>query len=61
MSITDRLEALAAAPKPWQGVIFLPNGDVRTLRQPREDMAQSWVDRMSDKYGIDGYVEYLPE
>lgn len=57
----NRLEALAAGPKPWLATITLPNGTERTLRQPREDMARRWATRMNSKYGCPFFVAYSPE
>lgn len=60
MDIRSKLEAMAAAPKNWQAVWLMPNGDSRTIRQPREGMAKSWLDRNLKNHGGEGYVEYMP-
>lgn len=58
----NRLEALAAAPKPWLATIFLDNGTTRTLRQPRRDMAVAYAKRLSTKTGfVRATVTHSPE
>lgn len=61
-AILARLEALAAAPKPWLVTIHCDNGTTRTLRQPRRDMAIAHAERMSNKRGfVRATVEHSPE
>lgn len=62
MTLIERLEALAAAPKPWLATVYCDNGEVRTLRQSRENMARAHIERLSTKRGfVRGTVEYSPE
>lgn len=61
MNVLDRLEALAAAPKPWLCTVTLPNGSLRENRQPREAMAHAYGQRLADSYGVKFTVEYSPE
>lgn len=62
MDTLKRLEALAAAPKPWLATIYLDDGSTRELRQPRRDMAIAHVERLSTKKGfVRGVVTYAPE
>lgn len=75
MDILDRLNALAAAPKPWLVTTTYACGKVRTLRQPREAMARNFAERETRKIGRDLIdpmtgdkvrvirvdVDYLPE
>ena len=60
MDIRNRLTALAAASKNWQAIAFMPNGEIRTFDAPTEGMAQSWLDRLIARHGVDGYVERKP-
>lgn len=61
-SVIARLEALAAAPKPWLVTIHCDNGTTRTLRQPRREMAIAHAERMSTKRGfVRATVEHSPE
>jgi hypothetical protein len=61
-TILARIEALAAAPKPWLATIFCDDGTARTLRQPRREMAIAHAERMSSKRGfVRATVEYAPE
>jgi hypothetical protein len=59
MDIRERLNSLAAAPKNWKAVAFMPNGDVRTFAAISEGAAKSWLDRLVDRHGVDGYVECM--
>lgn len=61
-NVIAHLEALAAAPKPWLATIYLDNGTVRTMRQPRREMAIAHCERLSTKRGfIRATVTYQPE
>ena len=51
MNVRDRLEALAAAPKPWLVSVTYDSGKVRTLRQPREVMARNFAAREERNMG----------
>ena len=51
MTVTDKLEALANGPKPWLVTMTYESGKVRTLRQPRGDMARSFADRLASLIG----------
>ena len=60
--VIARLEALAAEPKPWLATIYLDNGTTRTMRQPREALAQAHCERLSGKAGfVSATVTYQPE
>lgn len=75
MNVMDRLNALAAAPKPWLVTTTYADGSVRILRQPREAMARSYAADVSRKIGrklidrdtgatvmvVSVDVDYLPE
>lgn len=61
-ALTARLEALATGPKPWLCTVTLPDGSQRTMRQPREGMAQSYGQRLADRHaGVTFAVTYSPE
>jgi hypothetical protein len=60
--VIARLEALAAAPKPWIATIHCDNGTTRTLRQPTKAMAVAHAEHMATKKGfVRAVVEYSPE
>ena len=59
--LTARLEALASGPKPWLCTVTLPDGTLRVNRQPREDMARSYGQRLADRHGVAFAVTYSPE
>lgn len=61
MDITQRLEALAKAPKPWLCTVTLPDGTLREHRQPREAMARAFGQRLADNHGVAFVVTYSPE
>lgn len=61
MTIEQRLEALAKAPKPWICTVTLPDGSLRQLRQPREAMARAYGQRLADRYGVAFTIEHKPE
>lgn len=75
MNALDRLNALAAAPKPWLVSVAYEDGRVRTLRQPLEGSARNYAAAESRKIGKalisretgatvmvkSVTVEYLPE
>jgi hypothetical protein len=59
--ILARLQALAAAPKPWLATIYLADGSTREHRQPSRDMAIAECERLSTKRGfVRATVEYAP-
>jgi hypothetical protein len=51
MDMTARLEALAAAPKPWLVSVVYEDGRVRTIRQPLEKQAINIAERESARIG----------
>jgi hypothetical protein len=51
MDPTARLEALAAAPKPWLVSVAYEDGHIRTIRQPLQQQAINIAERENLRIG----------
>ena len=59
--LTARLEALAAAPKPWLCTVTLSDGTARPFRALSEGAAKAYGQRLADNHGCPFIVTYSPE